>query len=353
MPTIIDLRSDTVTLPPPEMRRAMYEAELGDDVYREDPTINRLQARTAALLGMEAALFVPSGTMGNLVAVLTHCRRGDEIILGDESHMFHYEGGNSSVLGGTAMHPVPNAPDGTIRLETLRAAVRDPADEHCARTALICLENTHNRCGGAVLEPAYMEAVRTVADEIGVPVHLDGARLFNAAVYCGVPVRELVRYVDSVSFCFSKGLAAPVGSILCGSRAFIAEALRWRKLVGGGMRQAGVLAAAGLYALEHMVERLADDHDNARALADGLSEIRGLRLAQPDVQTNIVIVDVAEAGVDPLAFVHDLEEVGVLGSHFGGSLVRFVTHYGIERSDVEKTVARVHQVMTRRSFSTR
>jgi threonine aldolase len=353
MSTIIDLRSDTVTLPPPQMRRAMYEAELGDDVYREDPTINRLQERTAALLGMEAALFVPSGTMGNLVAVLTHCRRGDEVILGDQSHMFHYEGGNSSVFGGTAMHPVPNAPDGTIPLETIRAAVRDPTDEHCARTAIICLENTHNRCGGAVLEPAYMEAVRTVADEIGVPVHLDGARLFNAAVYCGVPVRDLVRCVDSVSFCFSKGLAAPVGSILCGSRAFIAEALRWRKLVGGGMRQAGVLAAAGLYALERMVDRLAEDHDNARVLADGLAEIRSLRLAQPGVQTNIVIVDVAEASVDPLAFVRDLEEVGVLSSPFGGSLVRFVTHYGIERSDVDEAVSRVHQVMTSRSCSTR
>jgi threonine aldolase len=228
--------------------------------------------------------------------------------------------------------------------------VRDPADEHCARTALICLENTHNRCGGAVLEPAYMQAVRTVADEIGVPVHLDGARLFNAAVSCGVPVRELVRGVDSVSFCFSKGLAAPVGSILCGSRTFIAEALRWRKLVGGGMRQAGVLAAAGLYALEHMVERLADDHANARALADGLSEIRGLHLAQPRVQTNIVIVDVAEAGVDPLAFVHDLEEVGVLAGHFGGSLVRFVTHYGIERSDIEEAMSRVHRALKDRSF---
>src|SRR2546421_2079948 len=349
MPTIIDLRSDTVTLPPPEMRRAMYDAELGDDVYREDPTINRLQERTAALLGMEAALFVPSGTMGNLVAVLTHCRRGDEIILGDESHMFHYEGGNSSVLGGTAMHPVPSALDGTIPLETIRGAVRDPADEHCARTALICLENTHNRCGGAVLEPTYMEAVRAVADEFGVPVHLDGARLFNAAVYCGVPVREMVRCVDSVSFCFSKGLAAPVGSILCGSRAFIAEALRWGQVVGGGMRQAGVLAAAGLYALEHMVNRLADDHDNARALADGLSEIRGLRLAQPGVQTNIVIVDVAGTGLDPLAFVSGLEAIGVPGSHFGRSQVRFVTHYGIERQDVEAAVSRIHHVMTSRS----
>jgi threonine aldolase len=332
------------------MRRAMYEAELGDDVYREDPTINRLQERTAALLGMEAALFVPSGTMGNLVAVLTHCRRGDEIILGDESHMFHYEVGGSSVLGGTAMHPVPNARDGTIPLETMRAAVRDPLDEHCARTALICLENTHNRCGGAVLAPPYMEEVRAVADEIGVPVHLDGARLFNAAVCCGVPARELVRCVDSVSFCFSKGLAAPVGSILCGSRAFIAEALRWRKIVGGGMRQAGVLAAAGLFALEHMVDRMADDHDNARALADGLAEIRGLRLAQPDVQTNIVIVDVAETGLDPLAFVRELEAVGVLSSPFGGSLVRFVTHYSIERQDVEETVARVHHVVTSRSY---
>lgn len=339
----IDFRSDTVTLPPPEMRRAMYEAELGDDVLGEDPTTNRLQEHAAALLGKEAGLFVSSGTMGNLVAILTHCRRGDEIILGDQSHIANDEGGGSSALGGVALRPVPTEPDGTLAPATLRAAVRDPSDVHCARTALICLENTHNSRGGAVLEPAYMMAARTVADEAGVPLHLDGARLFNAAVYLGLPVRELVRAVDSVSFCFSKGLAAPIGSLLCGSRAFIAEARRWRKVVGGGTRQAGVLAAAGLYALEHMVDRLADDHANARALADGLVELSGLRLDHPRVQTNIVIVDVAGTGLTATAFVERLAAQGVLTCEFGGSRVRFVTHYGIERADIEAALARVRQ----------
>lgn len=351
MISIIDLRSDTLTLPPPEMRRAMYEAELGDDVYREDPTINRLQEYTAELLGKEAALFVPSGTMGNFVAVLTHCQRGHEVMTGSESHIFHYEGGNSSVLGGVAMRTVPNAPDGTIPVEELRAAVRDPSDEHCPRTGLIALENTQNRCGGTVLAPAYMRDVRALADEIGVPVHLDGARLFNAAVYLGVPARELVRDVDSVTFCFSKGLAAPVGSILCGSRAFIEEALRWRKMLGGGMRQAGMLAAAGLYALQHMVERLADDHENARLLAAGLAAIPGLRLAQPSVQTNIVIVDVAGTGLTSQQFTDRLTASGVLTSGFGGSLVRLVTHYGVERADVEDALTRIGQAIAREEAS--
>jgi len=347
MPTIIDLRSDTVTLPPPEMRRAMYEAELGDDVYGEDPTVNRLQQRAAELLGKEAGLFVSTGTMGNLMAVLTHCRRGDEVILGDRSHIFNAEGGGSAVLGGVAMHPVPTEPDGTLSRAQLRAAVRDPSDAHYPRTALICLENTQNPCGGAVLDLPYMSQVRATADEIGVPIHLDGARLFNAAVYLGLPASDVVRAVDSVSFCFSKGLAAPVGSMLCGSRAFIEQAHCWRKVVGGGTRQAGVLAAAGLYALDHMVDRLADDHENARVLADGLVELPGVRLAQPRVQTNIVIVDVAGTGLAPTAFVERLMKEGVLSGEYGDTLVRFVTHYGIERADIDRALVSVRRIVQR------
>ncbi|MDQ2827750.1 MAG: low-specificity L-threonine aldolase [Chloroflexota bacterium] len=357
MSNIIDLRSDTVTLPPPEMRRAMYEAELGDDVYGEDPTVNRLQERVAAMLGKEAALFVPSGTMANLVAVLTHCGRGDEVIMGDQAHMFYYEGGGSSVLGATSMRTVPNEPDGTLAPAALRAAVRDRGNPHYPRTGLICLENTHNRRGGAVLTPDYMRQVRAMAGEAGaatnaggdpIPVHLDGARLFNAAVALNTPVAELARDVDSVYVCFSKGLAAPVGSALCGSRAFIDEALRWRKMGGGGMRQAGVIAAAALYALDHMVDRLAEDHANARLLSGALLEIQGLRLAQPRVDTNIVCIDTADTGFAPQEALGQLKEAGVLAAPFGGPVIRFVTHYGIERAHVEDTVARA-----RRAFGNR
>ncbi len=346
MTSVIDFRSDTVTLPPPAMRRAMYEAELGDDVYGEDPTINALQDRMAALLGTEAALFVASGTMGNLVAVLSHCGRGDQVIVGDQSHMFNYEGGGSSVLGGTVLRTVPTALDGTLPLDELRAAIYSGDDPHQARTGLIGLENTHNRRGGPALGPSYLRAVHQIAREAGVPLHLDGARLFNAAVALGCPARELVRHVDSVSVCFSKGLAAPVGSILCGTKDFIAEALRWRKMVGGSMRQAGVLAAAALYALEHMIERLAEDHDNARLLSAGLCDIEGVRSAQLQVQTNIVLVDIAATGLTAGAFADRLAASGVLCSPFGGSVIRFVTHYGIERADVEAALRRAQQALS-------
>lgn len=347
MTPTIDLRSDTVTLPSPEMRRAMYEAELGDDVWGDDPTVNSLQDYTAALLGTEAALFVPSGTMGNLVAVLAHTRRGDAVVMGDESHMYHYEGGGASVLGATAMRAVPTLPDGMLPLEALRAAVRDPGDVHQARPGLLCLENTHNRRGGAVLPLDYMVQARAVAREAGLPIHLDGARLFNAAVYLGVPARDIVRHVDSVNVCFSKGLAAPVGSILCGQAGFIDEARRWRKMVGGGMRQAGVLAAAALYALHHMVERLANDHANARHLAEALSALPGLRLAQPSVQTNIVYIEVGETGVSADAFVERLREEGVLAGATGPTTVRFVTHYGIELAAIEDAVGRIERALAR------
>jgi threonine aldolase len=345
MPKTINLLGDTVTDPPPGMRRAMYEAELGDDVMGQDPTMNRLQERVAALLGLEAALFMASGTMSNLVAVLALCRRGDEILVGDQAHLYLSERGGSSVLGGTALRTVPTAPDGTLPLAPLRAALRDPSNVHHPPTGLICLENTHLRCGGTVLDPSYMAQVRAVADAAGVPVYLDGARLFNAAVHLGLPARELVRDVDAASFSFSKTLGAPVGSILAGTHGVIAEARRWRKAVGGGLRHPGVLAAAALYALEHMVDRLADDHAQARALAEGLLALPGLRLAQPGVQTNIVAIDVGEAGLTASEFVARAQAAGVLCGAVGPSLVRFATHYPLERADVEEAVARIRRAM--------
>jgi threonine aldolase len=344
MPQVIDFRSDTVTLPPPEMRRAMYEAELGDDVWGEDPTVNTLQERAAALLGKEAGLFVSSGTMGNLIAILVHCRRGDEILVGDHSHIFNHEGGGSAALGGVAFHPLPTLADGSLSLDALRAARRDPGDSHNARTALICLENTCNARGGVCLAPPYLAQVRALARDLSLPVHVDGARIFNAAVSLGVPVADLARDADSITFCFSKGLAAPIGSMLCGPRGLVEEARRWRKVLGGGMRQVGVLAAAGLYALDHMVTRLAEDHENARRLAAGLAEIEGLRLAQSGVETNIVYVDVSGMGMPATDFVRRLTAAGVLSGESSPSLVRFVTHYGIDRHDVDSAITTTQHV---------
>ena len=270
----VDLRSDTVTTPTPAMREAMYSAEVGDDVYGEDPTVNRLQALAAEKTGKEAGLFVTSGTMGNLAAVLAHCDRGDEVILGNLAHTFLFEAGGISALGGVHSHQIPNQPDGTLALDDILAAIR-PDDAHFPVTRLICLENTHNRCGGVSLSVEYTRQVGELAHEHGLQVHLDGARLFNAAVAQGVSAAELAGPVDSVTFCLSKGLSAPVGSVLCGSGEFIHRAHRIRKQLGGGMRQAGVLAAAGIVALETMVDRLAEDHARARTLASRLQALPG------------------------------------------------------------------------------
>ncbi len=253
----IDLRSDTVTLPTPTMREAIYRAELGDDVFGEDPTTKRLEKIAAERMGKEAAVMVASGTMGNLVCVLTHCRRAEEVILGNRSHTFLYEAGGMSALGGIHPHTIVNQPDGTMRLEDIEAAIRGH-NVHFPRTRLICLENTHNRCNGSALTPEYMETVAALAKDRGLMVHLDGARIFNAAVALQVDVKELTRHADSLSFCLSKGLSAPVGSVVCGSREFIAEARRNRKVLGGGMRQSGIIAAAGITALEQMVDRIAE-----------------------------------------------------------------------------------------------
>ena len=283
----IDLRSDTVTQPTPAMREAMATAQVGDDVFGDDPTINRLQELAASRMGKEAGLFVPSGTMGNLASILAHCTRGDEAILGDKAHTVLYEAGGISALGGVHSRQVANQPDGTLRLEDIEAAIRSD-DPHHPISRLVALENTHNRCGGVALTPAYTQAVGELAHQHGLVLHLDGARIFNAAVVQGVTARELAEPADSVTFCLSKGLSAPVGSVICGSREFIYRAHRMRKMLGGGMRQAGILAAAGIVALETMVERLADDHRRARMLAEGLKEIPGIALDPGTPYTNMV-----------------------------------------------------------------
>ena len=341
----IDLRSDTVTLPTPAMREAIYNAELGDDVFGEDPTVKRLEEMAAERMGKEASLLVVSGTMANLVSVLTHCRRGEEVILGNRSHTFLYEGGGVAAVGGIHPYTVANQPDGTLRLEDIEAAIRGD-NVHFPRTRLICLENTHNRCDGAALTPEYMECVADLARGRGLRVHLDGARVFNAAVALGLDVTALTRDVDSVSFCLSKGLSAPVGSLICGSREFIGEARRNRKMVGGGMRQCGIIAAAGIIALEQMVDRLAEDHENARHLAEGISRIPGLSIDLDRVQTNIIYFNLAGGSLNAAAFVSRLGEQGIKVLQVAPARMRAVTHYGITAEDIELALAALTRVMS-------
>ncbi len=335
---IVDLRSDTVTLPTAAMRKAIFDAELGDDVFGEDPTTNRLEAMAAERMGKEAAVMVVSGSMANLVSVLTHCGRGEEAILGDRAHMFLYEAGSMSAVGSIHPHTVPNQPDGTMRLEDIEAAIRGP-NLHFPRTRLICLENTHNRCSGAALTPEYMEGVAKLAQKRGLRVHLDGARIFNAAVALGVDVKEIARHADSVSFCLSKGLSAPVGSLVCGSKEFVAEARRNRKVLGGGMRQCGIIAAAGITALEEMVERLAEDHANARHLAEGIASIPNLSIDLERVQTNIVYFDLASEVLTAEEFTKKLVDRGVKIIQTGPGRFRAVTHYGIGTEDIDAALA--------------
>lgn len=331
---IIDMRSDTVSHPTPEMREAMYRAEVGDDGYREDPTVNRLEKMAAEKMGKEAALFVPSGTMGNLIAVLTHTRPGDEILMGSEAHIFWNEAGGASTLGGVVMHTIPNDQDGRIDVDEMAQAIRQD-DIHNPRTSLLCLENTHNRCGGAVLSPEYTAAVSERAHGRGLRVHLDGARIFNAAIASGIPARDLAAPVDSISFCLSKGLGAPVGSLICSSREFIDRARKWRLMLGGGMRQAGIIAAAGIVALERMVERLVEDHANARRLAQGLAQIPGVTIQPEKVITNILFFELPEYLSAP-ELVKAVASKGVkLGYRGVGRRVRVVTHWMITASDID------------------
>ena len=336
----IDLRSDTVTQPTDEMRRAMAAAEVGDDVFGEDPSINELQERAATLLGKEAGLLTTSGTMSNLIATLAWSSHGDEIIMGDEAHMFWNEGAGQAALGGVQTRLVPNDEQGRIDANDVAAAIRPSGNLHFPKTSMVCLENTHNRCSGGVLTPEDTKSVGDVAHAAGVPVHLDGARIFNAAIALEVPAAELARDVDDLSFCLSKSLSCPVGSVLVGSQDFIDQAKRWRKMVGGGMRQAGVLAAAGLVALDSMIDRLAEDHQNARRLAQGLANIDGLTVDPEKIQTNIVFFEVNESLGTAADMIAALNRQGVQVSYPGKQSIRMVTHRHISAADIEEALSR-------------
>ena len=327
---IVDLRSDTVTRPTPAMREAIARAEVGDDVFGDDPTVNRLQAAMAERTGKEAALFLPTGTQSNLAGLMAHCERGDEYIVGQDAHTYKFEGGGAAVLGSIQPQPIEFDADGSLDLDRVAAAIK-PDDAHFARTRLLCLENTQ---GGKVLPMEYLRRAHDFACARGLGLHLDGARLFNAAVARAVPVCEIAQHFDTVSVCLSKGLGAPVGSVLCGSHIHIGKARRWRKVLGGGMRQSGVLAAAGIYALEHHVERLADDHRNAKRLAQGLSRIDGVDVDAGAVQTNMTFMHVAPDQADTLR-----EWLAGHGMRIGsGNAVRLVTHLDVDAEDIERVV---------------
>jgi threonine aldolase len=336
----IDLRSDTVTLPSPEMKQAMMDAPLGDDVLGDDPTVLRLQEMAAEVTGKEAALFVSSGTQANLVAMMTHCPRGREVILGENAHILAFEAGSAWTVASLGLRTVRVDAKGRLDLHDVRSKIR-PDDSHFPRTGLVCIENTHNRAGGTVQNEEDLAAVRDLADRHGMPVHMDAARVFNAAVKLGVPVSSLTAYADSVSFCLSKGLGCPVGSLVCGTREFIAEAHRNRKVLGGGMRQAGILAGAGIYALENMVERLADDHENAAYAAEGLASLPGVTLSPPP-ETNLVFF--TAEGWDHKRLEEKLDAAGVRCFDEGGR-IRWVTHYGIERDDITEALERTAEVL--------
>jgi threonine aldolase len=342
MTRVVELRSDTFTLPTESMRRAMATAEVGDDVWDEDPTIHRLQARAAEMVGKEASLFVPSGTMGNLCALLSHTQPGDEVIVEIDSHIFQNEVAGAAVVGGLQLRPLDTA-DGRLTPEQITRAIREP-DIHEPRTGLLCLENTHNRKGGVCLSPAQTAAVAEVAHQAGFPVHLDGARVFNAAVALNVDVKALTGPVDSVMFCLSKGLSAPVGSMLAGPASFIERARRMRKMLGGGMRQAGVLAAAGLIALDQMVDRLADDHRNARRLAEGLQDLSGIDIDLARVETNMVFGD-CRPPLTAREFIARCKTVGVLLDLASTYRWRMVTHRGVSAEDIDYAIEAVRQVM--------
>ena len=338
---LIDLRSDTLTQPTEAMRRAMADAELGDDVLGEDPTVNRLQQMTAEMLGKEAALFTASGTMSNLIAALTHCSRGDEVIMGSEGHMFWNEVGGAATLAGVQIRLIPNDDQGRLDPADVAAAIRPKGNLHYPPTSLVCIENTHNRCNGGVLTEGDTKAVADVAHASGLAVHLDGARIFNAAVCLETPAAELVKEVDDVSFCLSKGLSAPAGSLLCGTQDFVDRANKWRKMVGGGMRQAGVLAAAGIIALETMVDRLAEDHAVAHRLAVGLAEIPGIKVDPELCKTNIVFVEVDPRLGPVQEFMGRLAQEGIKVSYPGDRRFRMVTHRHVTAEDIDMAIDRV------------
>jgi len=332
----IDLRSDTVTLPTDEMLEAIRHAKLGDDVYREDPTVNKLEEMAAAKMGKEAALLVTSGTQANLVSLMSNTHRGQLVILESESHMYWYEAGGISTIAGLLPWPVKTQ-YGVLEPEQIEAAVR-PKDIHFPEPALICVENSHNRHGGTVVTPAQLQAIHEAASRYNLKLYMDGARIFNAAVALKVDVKELTRHVDNLMFCLSKGLGCPVGSVVVGSNEFIESARKVRKVLGGGMRQAGIIAAAGIVALEKMINRLQDDHENAKRLAEAIARVKGVHVDLKRVQTNMVLLNTSGLKVDDNIVLSKLKERGVLVSMMGKNMLRMVTHFGIEKEHVEKTI---------------
>jgi threonine aldolase len=343
---VIDLRSDTFTKPTPEMKEAMFQAELGDDVYGEDPTVNELEELSAGLLKKEAACFMPSGTMANLATILSHSPRGTKVLVGNESDIYIYEAGGASVCGGVVYEPIPTQSDGRLLLEDLEnACPQDTEDPQFALPSLLCLENTHNRCGGVFLPLEYLETIQTFAEAKNLPIHMDGARLFHAAVAMELPVDTLAQYADSVQFCLSKGLCCPIGSMVVGNEALINKVRRWRKMLGGGMRQAGVVAAAGIYSLRHMIHRLQADHQKARHFAYHLSQLPGMDVNLEAVQTNIVLFKVRDSRFNWQTFQYALQQKGIAVSEMGYGCLRAVFHHDIDDSQVDEALAGIKEVL--------
>ncbi|MEM9357501.1 MAG: GntG family PLP-dependent aldolase [Pseudomonadota bacterium] len=342
---VIDFLSDTVTQPTASMRRAIAQATVGDDGYGEDPTVKALEHKTAQRLGKASACLMPSGVMANLSAMMAHCSRGAEVLVADTSDIYNYEAGGASVLGGLVYHPVPTSSDGRFDLKALRAAFRDSSDPQCAPCGLICVENPNNVCGGRVLPLSHLEEIREISIVFGVPVHMDGARIFNAERATGIAAAAFAEFADSVQLCLSKSLCAPVGSMLVGSDAFVTQARRLRKMLGGSMRQSGILAAAGLIALDEMVERLDDDHRRAKKLACGLMEIHGLDCDPSETETNMVFFRLREGVIDNAGFLERLAIRGIRMGELGHGRIRAALHAGIDDMMIDKTLDIIFEIL--------
>ena len=342
---MIDLRSDTVTLPSKEMKQFMFNAPLGDDVYGDDPTINELEEKASNLFGKEDAIFVPSGTMANLISVLSHCNRGDEILLGNKSHIFVYEAGGTSVFGGIHSHQLNNNDDGTIDLNDIINGIRNEKDSHHPVSKLLCLENTHNICYGIPIKENYFNQVKKILNKHNLKLHIDGARIFNAAIALKTTVKKLAKNADSISCCLSKGLAAPAGSLIMGSKQFIYTARRLRKALGGGMRQTGILAAAGIYSLKNMIKRLEEDHNNAKLLAKGLAQIEEIKIELTKVYTNIIFFHLKKCNITDKEFISELIKNNIKIDSKGNRKFRIVTHYGFEKNDVETVINTIKLIL--------
>ena len=346
MESVINYLSDTVTLPTEEMLKSIQNVELGDDVYGQDKTVNQLEESAANMLGMEAACFMPSGTMANLASILAHCPRGTAVLVGDESDIYIYEAGGAAICGGVMYQPIKTQPDGRFLLTDLEAAFpNDETDPQFALPALICLENTHNRCGGKVLPLSYLKEIKEFAMKRNIPVHMDGARVFNAAVHLGIEVKEIAQYADSLQFCLSKGLSAPIGSIVVGKHKYIEKVRRIRKMLGGGMRQVGIIAAPAIVALQTMTLRLKDDHRRAKKLATGLANITGIELDASEVQTNIVMFRVTDPNYNWIKFLKETEERGIILSEMGYGRIRAVVHRHITEKDIEYTIEIIEKLL--------